>query len=252
LKATSGEPDGEPLSHGDQWVFAVAFSRDGRAVLTADYQGTARLWEIATRDRIGPEMRLEMEGAIDAVAISPDGKTAVTGGHDRRVQLWDLATGRPIGTTMQHRGPINSVAFSPDSRTILVGSVDGTAQLWDVATGQRIGTPMKYEGPIKAVAFHPDGRAILIGSRDGTARLCPMEDLPDDLPSVTAWVEALTGLTLDASGSIRPLDRDAGRGHHEAAQQPGGRPAREPGPSPAPARPDRQRPRAPEAAIRAK
>ena len=55
-------------------------------------------------------------------------------------------------------------------------------------------------------------------------RAWPTAELPDDLGRVATWVEALTGLTLDASGSIQPLDRDAWLARREAVQRQGGPP----------------------------
>ena len=39
-------------------------------------------------------------------------------------------------------------------------------------------------------------------------RVWPTIKVPDDLDRVARWVEARTGLSLDASGSTQPLDRD--------------------------------------------
>ena len=143
-------------------------------------------------------------------------------------------------------------ALSPDGKTVLTGSLDGTAQFWDAATGKPIGPPLRHQGLVNAVALSPDGTTALTASDDGTARLWPTVDLPDDLPRVTTWVQALTGLALDPSGSIQLLDRDAWLECREAVRRQGGPPVREAKPSLAPARPDRRRPRAPEAAIQAK
>jgi WD40 repeat protein len=77
---------------------------------------------------------------------------------------------------------------------------------------------------VTAVAFSPDGTTALTGSDDGTARLWPTVDLPDDLPRIATWLESLAGLTLDASGSIQPLDRDAWLQRREKLKQLGGPP----------------------------
>ena len=134
------------------------------------------------------------------------------------------------------------MAFSPDGKTVLTGSWDGTARLWDAATAQPLGPPMRHQGEVLAVAFSPDGKTVLTGSvgrrRCGSGR---RRELPDDLERVATWVEALTGLTLDASGSIQPLDRDAWLERREKVERQGGPPVEDAGRSPTPNPFDRDR-----------
>ena len=156
------------FSHADA-VTCVAFSPDGKTVLTGSDDKTARLWDAATGQPIGQP--LTHQGAVMAVAFSPDGKTVLTGSEDKTARLWDAATGQPLGQPMTHQGAVWAVAFSPDGKTVLTGSADGTARLWDAATGQPIGQPLRHQGAVWAVAFSPDGKTVLTGSEDKTARL---------------------------------------------------------------------------------
>ena len=58
-------------------VRAVAFSPDGKTVLTGSCDKTARLWDAATGRPLGHPMT--HQGEVRAVAFSPDGKTVLTG-----------------------------------------------------------------------------------------------------------------------------------------------------------------------------
>jgi hypothetical protein len=88
---------------------------------------------------------------------------------------------------------------------------------------------MRHQGAVMAVAFSRDGKTLHTGCGDGTARAWPNAELPDDLGRVATWVEALTGQTLDASGSIQPLDHDAWLERREAVKQQGGPPVEDAG-----------------------
>ena len=130
-------------AHDDSFGGFAAFSPDGKYVLTASVDRTARLWDAAT----GSEVRVfEHPNVVGSIAFSPDGKTIATGGEDNVNRLWDVNTGELLDTFVGHTGFVQGVSFSPDGRLLLTGSADRTARLWDLATGETIhvngGTPM--------------------------------------------------------------------------------------------------------------
>jgi hypothetical protein len=113
------------------WVTAVAFSPDGRRILTGSPDQTALLWDAASG---APLKTLQGHaGSVYAVAFSPDGTRILTGSGDNTARLWDAASGAQLKTLEGHTGPVSAVAFSPDGTHILTGSWDNTALLWDIA-----------------------------------------------------------------------------------------------------------------------
>jgi len=143
-------------------VNSVAFSPDGKYVLTGSSDNTIKLWEVES----GREIRtfLGHTKSVYSVAFSPDGKYVLTGSSDNTIKLWEIESGREIRTFSGHTKSVYSVAFSPDGKQILSGSVDNTIKLWDVTNGLELRTFSGYGDNINSVAFSPDGKQILSGS----------------------------------------------------------------------------------------
>ena len=79
---------------------SAAFSPDGRFVVTASWDGTARVWEAATGKAIGEPLRHEK--AVRSAAFSPDGRFVVTASGDGTARVWEAATGKAIGEPLRH------------------------------------------------------------------------------------------------------------------------------------------------------
>jgi WD40 repeat protein len=140
----TGAPVGKPLTTGtyqqgvrDQRVqlSRVAFSPDGKTLATGSFDGSLRLWDLATRQQTGDTLSGHTQ-AIRCLAFSGDGKMLASGGFDHTVRLWDATAARQIGAPLtSHTKDINSVAFSPDSSTLVTASEDQTVRLWSIKTG---------------------------------------------------------------------------------------------------------------------
>jgi WD40 repeat protein len=115
--------------HTDR-VEAVAFSPDGRRVLTGSFDNTARLWDPATGHVVATFAG--HTSYVSAVAFSPDGTRVLTGSRDNTARLWDAAAGRAVATLAGHEDTVLAAAFSPDGTRVLTGSDDNTARLWSV------------------------------------------------------------------------------------------------------------------------
>ncbi len=160
--------------HADA-VQSIAFSRDGRLMVTSSAGRTVNIWDV----RKGAIQRTltGQPRTVWSVDISRDGKMVASGSDDGYVQLWEVQTGRLL-RTMAPGGQVYSVAFSPNGKFIATGSrvnagykeIGGRVNVWAVATGKAIKT---FSSPlaVNSVAFSSDGKLLLAGGSDQKMRL---------------------------------------------------------------------------------
>ena len=150
-------------------VLFARFSPDGKRVVTASADGTARLWETATGTTLAV-----LRGHADAVnsaAFSPDGRLIVTASSDRTARIWDAASRSTPAVLRGHAGAVNSAAFSPGGRLVVTASSDGTARVWDVRSGRTRAILRGHKQAVNSAAFSPGGARIVTAAADGTARI---------------------------------------------------------------------------------
>ena len=76
------------------------FSPDGRRIATTSFDGTARVWDVATGATLTTLSGHDIW--VWNAAFSPDGSRIVTASEDRTARVWDAATGAAIATLAGH------------------------------------------------------------------------------------------------------------------------------------------------------
>jgi eukaryotic-like serine/threonine-protein kinase len=150
-------------------VLSVAFSPDGKRIVSGSGDKTLKVWDAKTTREI-----LALKGHTDfvwSVAYSPDGKRIASGSSDKTVKVWDAASGQEVLTLKGHTNEVRSVAFSPDGKRIASSGNDTTVRVWDAASGQATLTLTGHTSVVGCVAFSPDGKRIVSGSWDKMLRI---------------------------------------------------------------------------------
>jgi WD40 repeat protein len=155
-------------------VSVVAFSPDGRTLVTGSFDDRLRLWDLP--DGSGGPWLTGHGGDVNAAAFSPDGALLATAGDDRTVRLWDLPGGRARPLVLTHPDRVYSVAFCPGGRWLASACDDFKVRLWSALRGTLNQTIAGHLGFVRHLAFSPDGKYLASASGDRTARLWKPDD----------------------------------------------------------------------------
>ena len=205
------------LRHGTNRVSAtaVAWSPDGKRLVSGDATGLAEIWEVPTGRKTGSTHLHAVQ--IDTLAWSPDGRRVASGGQDQRVCVWDPNTGEELLRFDVHAG-VTQLEWSADGRRLAGACADGTIRIWDASTGydfvhsQEFYTDEFHSQCKQADELIEAGRkddAVALFKQvveESKANLGPDHPVTLDRMSVLSWTLGITG---QMDGAIALLEQVA-------------------------------------------
>ena len=169
LNTVLSAPREHCVLHHKSKVNMAVFSRDGKRLVTASDDSTARVWNAEDGSLL---LTLSGHtGEVNTAAFSPDGKRIVTASKDKTARIWDADNGRSLATLTGDPSEVRTAAFSPDGKLILTISENNLLLLWDATNGQEV----KRSGPFgilftfnkSSATFSPDSKRILTVDEKG-------------------------------------------------------------------------------------
>ncbi len=197
-----GLPDGaisrmgsSALRHGEA-VFFVAYTPDGKHLITAGRDHSVRMWNRETGEEVRaferaaakqpaaskpspaemamPGKVMRAVGAEDfPITLARDGKT-LAAGRGEVVTVWEVATGKAI-RELTAPAVVNELTFTPDGKSLVACDTGNAITLWDTASGavaKSYKLPAAGDGDASlrtGVAISPAGTHAVQQFLDGSA-----------------------------------------------------------------------------------
>jgi WD40 repeat protein len=188
-------------------LYAVAVSRDGRYVATADRIGDIRVWDLNAGQLAArlsapafytydPVKRARSLGGIRAVCFSSDTQRLAVSGIGAvsnvdgfvgpcRVELWDWrAAKRLFAGQDDHKAVLNDVAFcDEDARLLAAGGGDsgGIVAFWDLQEPKP--AKLAVKGHVHRAVLEPQSLRLVLAGSEGVQVYAPPAEMPSGSPA---------------------------------------------------------------------
>ncbi|MDX1882126.1 TIR domain-containing protein [Mycolicibacterium sp. 120270] len=192
--STSGRQQSS-LVTGDTPVMSLAWTPDGRRLMTATDGGLTQLWNVD-----GGQQLWTQPGGVAAMARD-GGRIAVANavGQDRGLVTIYSDTGERLVSIPSGTEEHGALAFSPDGAKLIAVDWNGVGREHDSRDGERIGTLDGHVGMVRSIAFSPDARFVFTASLDSTLRVWEM-NVPKDMVTFSVGDSSLLAAKFSPDG----------------------------------------------------
>lgn len=159
-------------------VYTVAFSPDGKHLVSGAFDKELKLWDIATGKAV--KTYAGTSGHTDLVlttAISPDGRIIASGSKDNSIKLWDMPVSGEFRNYAGATAANMSQAITPDGGKLATGQVDGMIRIWNTSDGKQIGQLDDAKAPVMSLAISADAKWLAAGTEQGKVFLYDLATL---------------------------------------------------------------------------
>lgn len=107
----------------------LRFSHDGKRIVTASFDSTARVWDAKSLASLTPPMK--HDDGVEQAFFSADDSSIITASLDGTTKIWNSKTGSLLTAPLNHDGCVRIAASSHDGTLLVTAGDDATARIWN-------------------------------------------------------------------------------------------------------------------------
>ena len=167
-----GKPPTDLPVHYSSTIQSIAFSPDGKSLVSGGIDNTVRLWDVRKRRVIfshEPNQKGVSYANVQTVAFSPNNEVFASAGTHKEIHLWSATDHKLIGT-LNTEEYVETLAFHPDGR-FLVAGVKARIRVWDMESQAELAPLEGSLGRVNTIAFSSDGNTLVGSAGHGVIRV---------------------------------------------------------------------------------
>merc|ERR1719367_1535570 len=149
------------------FISEIKLTGDSRFAFSASWDGTVRLWNVATGRTISKLIGHKKD--VLSVALSSDDRQIITGSLDKDIKIWNTRSECKFTVDKNnHTDAVSVVRFYHAKKPALcvTASWDKTIKVWDIVNGKWF-TKQDCDSPVNAVLFSQKLYWLVIATQTG-------------------------------------------------------------------------------------
>jgi len=149
-------------------IYRIAWSPDGRFLVSPSSDGTIRLWDTDTWACLHKLAR--HTDAVNVVAFDSACKRLVSGSKDTSIRIWEIESGTCVDDIRVGHW-VDGIAFNNSADSLITASGDGKVRRWNLTSKQSVDLMSGQQAIGNAITFHPSGKTFASTDQHGIVNL---------------------------------------------------------------------------------